>query len=172
MGHAGLITLRIVHIVLGVYWAGTIFFFVTYLEPATRAAGPEGGKVMLQLFARRYLTVLPIVAAVTILAGLWLMWTVSAGFSPTWMRSRLGRTMSFGAACALIAFFIGMGVMRPSAVRIWAIMRALPQIADESTRATRLAEAQVFRVRAALSARIVGVFLLLAVASMAMARYL
>ena len=41
-----LIAARIVHIGLGVFWAGTIFFFVFLLEPSVRSVGPQGGLVM------------------------------------------------------------------------------------------------------------------------------
>jgi hypothetical protein len=169
--HTAIVALRVLHIVLGVYWAGTIFFFVTYLEPSIRATGPDGGKVMMQMFARRYLTVLPLAAAGNVLAGIALMWILSDGFAPTWMGSRLGIVLSTGGLFALIAFAIGMGVMRTSAMHIWAIMRSMPQVTDEATRAARMAEAQHHRQRAATSARVVSVLLLLAVAAMAVARY-
>jgi hypothetical protein len=169
---SSLIFLRLIHIVLGVAWAGTIFFFVTYLEPSVRAVGPDGGKVMLQLFSRRYLNVLPAVAGLTILSGLAMLWITSNGFDPVWMRSRMGIGLSIGAACALIAFGIGMAVMRRAAVRLWAIMRAMPQINDESERAARMAEAQSLRDRARTSARWVAALLLIAVGAMAVSRYL
>jgi len=164
--------LRLVHIVFGVFWAGTIFFFVSFLEPSIRAVGPDGGKVMLQLFSRRFLTVLPATAGLSILSGLALLWINSVGFDPRYMGSRLGIGLSIGAACALIAFAIGMLVMRPAAARIWTIMRTLPQISDDSERAARIAEADGLRARTRLSARWVAAFLFGAVAAMAVARYL
>ena len=62
-----MILLRIVHIGFGVFWAGTIFFFVLLLEPSLRGAGPAAGPVMGGLIARGYLTILPAAAALTIL---------------------------------------------------------------------------------------------------------
>ena len=167
-----LIVLRLVHIVCGVFWAGTIFFFVSYLEPAVRAAGPDGGKVMMQLFARRYLTALPAIAGLAILSGSWLLWITSAGFSSTWMKSPIGRGITIGASSALIAFVIGVAFMRPAAVRVWAIARELPQVQDEGRRAALMAEAGSLRDKARTSARVVAVFLFIAVAAMATARYL
>ena len=61
-----LIVLRLLHITLGVAWAGTIFFVVLYLEPSVRAAGPAGGAVMKGLQERRLMVVLPIVAFLTL----------------------------------------------------------------------------------------------------------
>jgi len=36
----GLITLRVLHIVSGVFWVGGVFFFTLILEPRLRALGP------------------------------------------------------------------------------------------------------------------------------------
>jgi hypothetical protein len=79
--------LRLVHIGGGVYWAGTIFFFVSILQPAVQDLGPDGGKVMVKLFERGYLTILPIIATLTIVSGFWLLWLFSAGFNATYMGS-------------------------------------------------------------------------------------
>ena len=82
--------LRLIHILCGVYWAGTVFFFVTFLEPTIRSLGPDGGKVMIRLFERGYLKLLPIFAVVTVLSGLWLLWILSSGFDASYMRT-IGR---------------------------------------------------------------------------------
>src|SRR5262245_3451070 len=92
-----MITLRLLHIVFGVFWAGAIFFFVSFLEPSIRESMPEGGKVTQALIRRGYLNALPGIAAVTILAGFALMWKVSGHFSPGWFSSGTGRALSLGA---------------------------------------------------------------------------
>ena len=166
-----IILLRILHIVLGVYWVGTIFFFVTYLEPSLRAVGPDAGKVMMQIFVRRYLTILPLIAVLTVLAGLGLIWKVSNGFDPSWMGSHMGITLSAGGASAIIALGIGIGVTRRAGVRMWAIMRQMPQVTSDTERAALMAEAGVLRNRSAVSSRWIAVLLLIAVLCMAVARY-
>jgi hypothetical protein len=167
-----MVVLRLIHIGTGVFWAGTLFFMASFLEPSVRAAGPEGGKVMMQLFARGFLNKLPITAVLSILSGAWLLWIASAGFDPAWMGSRAGIALSTGALTALIGFTIGVAVMRPAALRVYAIMQAMPAITDESTRAARAAEAQVHRQRAATAGRAVAGLLGITVAAMATARYL
>jgi hypothetical protein len=166
-----IIGLRILHIVLGVYWAGTIFFFVTYLEPSLRAVGPDAGKVMAQLFTRRYLTILPLAAVLTVLAGLTLIWKVSNHFDPAWMRSGMGITLSIGGASAIIGLGLGIGVTRRAGVRMWAIMRQMPAVTSDTERAALMAEAGVLRVRSAVSSRWIAVLLVIAVCCMAIARY-
>jgi len=164
--------LRLVHILGGVYWAGTMFFFVTFLEPTLRSLGPDGGKVMIRLFERGYMKILPIVAVVTVLAGLWLLCILSAGFQPAYMRSPLGMGFSSGGVLAIIALIIGLVVMRPVGARIWAIARQLPQESNEASRNALMAEMGQLRERTVLAARAIFGLLVAAVALMAVSRYL
>lgn len=167
-----LVVLRMVHIIGGVYWAGTIFFFVTFLEPAIRSLGPDGGKVMVRFFERGYLTLLPVIATLTLLSGLWLLWLVSDGFDSRYMGSRIGIGLSTGGFFAILAFVVGMTVMRPAGARIWAIARTLPNENDEAARAALMAELGRLRDRTGLAARTVFGLLVAAVVLMAVARYL
>lgn len=58
------IFLRLVHITLGVFWAGTIFFVVLFLAPSVRAVGPDGARAMKALQQRHFMNVMPLVASV------------------------------------------------------------------------------------------------------------
>jgi uncharacterized membrane protein len=163
--------LRLVHIFGGVYWAGTVFFFVTFLEPSIRSLGPDGGKVMIRLFERGYLKLVPAVAIMTVLSGLWLLWILSSGFSPEYMGSSIGMALSTGATFAIIALIVGITFMRPAANRIWAIARRLPEEKDETTRKELMSEMDRARARVGLGGRIVFALLIGAVGLMAVARY-
>lgn len=163
--------LRLVHILSGVYWAGTIFFFVTFLEPSLRSLGPDGGKVMIRFFERGYLKLVPSFAFVTVLSGLWLLWIVSGGFDAAWMGSGSGIALSTGGALAIIAFVIGMVILRPAAARSWAVARQLAQEADEAARNALMAEMGRLRNRNLWSGRLVFSLLVVAVGLMATARY-
>lgn len=163
--------LRLVHILSGVYWAGTIFFFVTFLEPSLRSLGPDGGKVMIRFFERGYLKLIPAFAFTTVLSGLWLLWIVSGGFDAAWMGSGSGIALSTGGALAIIAFVIGMVILRPAAARSWAVARQLAQEADENARNLLMAEMGRLRNRNLRSGRVVFSLLVVAVGLMATARY-
>ena len=167
-----LVVLRLTHIIGGVYWAGTMFFFVTFLEPSLRSLGPDGGKVMVRFFERGYLNLLPSVALVTMLAGIWMLWIVSKGFSATYMGSPLGIALSTGGLFAIIGFVVGMTVMRPAAGRIWEVSKQIPQAASDEARNALMAEMGKLRARSVLGARTVFALLVVAVALMAVARYL
>jgi hypothetical protein len=45
----GLIVLRLIHIVVGAFWVGSLVFIAAFLIPAVRATGPAGGPVMRHL---------------------------------------------------------------------------------------------------------------------------
>ena len=170
--HAAVIALRLVHIVLGVYWVGAILFFVTFLQPSVRDAGPDGMKVVQQIVRRGYLNVLPVIAGLTMLAGLFLYWQDANAMDGMWMSSGLGRGLTVGAVAAIVGFLVGFFVMRRSTVRAMALGQALSQVAEGPERQTRMAEIDRLRRRAAMSSHWVAGLLLIAVAAMAVARYL
>ncbi len=81
-----LYALRILHIVVGVFWVGTVVFMAAFLSPSVRAAGPAGGAVLQQLMGVRRLPLWIMGAmAVTLLSGLGLYWRDSAGFQSAWL---------------------------------------------------------------------------------------
>jgi hypothetical protein len=165
-----MILLRILHIGLGVFWAGTMFFFVAWFEPSVRAIGPAGGLLMAQLKQRGYLSWMPAIAALTILSGLALYWLVGRG-NPTWMSSRFAMTLGLGAASAIAAFVLGVSVMRPAALRVMALGAAAMQAPEGAERASLLAQMDPLRDRLRTVGRWIAVLLALTVLAMAAARY-
>jgi len=163
--------LRLIHILCGVFWAGTLMFFAVLLEPSIRECGPEGGKVMTALIRRNYLNLLPAVALLNILAGVEMMRRVSGSFSAEWFRTGTGKTLSLGALLAMTAFTIGVSVMRPAALRIVAIMAGIAQSPASPEKDAQLARVQALRVRAMVALRWVASLLALATIAMAVARY-
>ena len=166
-----LVLFRLLHILGGVIWVGMVFFTVIFLGPAVQDAGPEGGKVMGALQKRGVMNVIPAVALATVLSGLWLYWRASLGFDPAWVHSRLGMTLSLGGFAAIVAYVIGLTVMRPSMLAAMRIMQSLGGAA-EAERAQGMAEAQRLRTRGRKAGLAVLWLLLLSTAAMAVARYL
>jgi uncharacterized membrane protein len=164
-----LLTMRLLHILAGVVWVGTVVFTSVFLLPAARNAGPEGAKIIGAL-GRRVSIVLPYVAWVNILAGLWLFWRLSGGFQPAFMRSGTGVTFSLGGAAAIAALAIGIVVARPAMMQSGALVERAAQ-APAAEREALQAEAQRLRVRGGAAAQVVTLLLVLAVAAMALARY-
>jgi uncharacterized membrane protein len=166
-----MILMRLLHVGLGVFWAGALFFMAWFLIPSVREAGPDGAKVVQALQRRGFMTLVPISAIITILSGLVLMWRVSAGFQPEWSRSPTGMALGIGAVAAIIGFGIGIGVMRPATMKAGALAETLGKL-EAGARDARMAEVQALRMRSAKAAQWVAGLLTIAVVTMAVARYL
>lgn len=165
-----LLLMRLLHILSGIFWAGTMIFTARFLFPAIQDAGPDGAKVVAALTKRGFMTVMPIVALITILSGLWLYWRVSGGFQTGFMQSGMGRTLGIGALCAITAFVIGIVVARPAMMRATALAQNAAQ-ANPAERDGMLAQAQALRARSNAATQLVVLLIGLAAAAMAVARY-
>ncbi len=167
-----IVTLRLLHIVLGVFWAGTLIFVAMYLVPSVREAGPDGMKVMAAIQRRRFLDVMPAVATVTILSGLWLYWRISGGFNLAWMMTPMGLALGIGGLLSITAFIIGVGVMRPATLRAGALAREMSSAPEGPDRDAQQRQVQQLRMRSVKAGRVVALLLLATTALMAVARYL
>lgn len=163
-----MVVLRLTHIVLGVFWAGTIFFMVTFVQPVLGESGPEAGRFMQRLRKRGFFEIVPLAAFLTILSGVLMLWQLSGGFSSEWMGTPTGVSLSLGGTAAIVAFVIGMAVMRPSALKLLDTAAAL---GPEGPTADQQRQMEALRRRGGLAAQSVAVLLLVAVAAMAIARY-
>jgi hypothetical protein len=153
-----MLVLRLIHVGGGAMWVGMMAFMVFFLTPAIAEAGPaEGGKLMAALQRQRIMIIMPVIALLTIGSGVWLMLRAYGG-PGNLAASRMGMALNVGALAAIVAFLIGIIFMRP------AMMRA--------TVTTDPAEAQRLRARGAMLGRLVARLLMLALAAMAVARYL
>ena len=86
-----IITLRLIHILAGAFWAGSAIFTAAFLIPSIRALGPAGGPVMQQIAQVRKLPVYFFGAGtLTVLSGIGLYSRASGGFTNQWMRSGPG----------------------------------------------------------------------------------
>ena len=152
-----MIVLRLVHVGGGAMWVGMMAFMTFYLTPALNEVGPDAGKVMQALQKRKIMIVMPVIAILTIISGIWMFLRLAAGPS-NFAASRTGMALSIGALSAIIAFLIGIVFMRPL------MMKAMT--------ATDPAEAQRLRARGAMLSQWVARLLMLALGAMAVARYL
>ncbi len=114
-----LLILRLLHIGCGIFWAGGAIFLALFVDPAMKASGPEGIKVMQQLVkTNRFPVVMMFLAIITVVAGVLLIWKVSAGLQSEWLSSKNGIVLTSGGVLAIIAFLIGFSINRPSGMKI------------------------------------------------------
>jgi uncharacterized membrane protein len=166
-----LLVLRLVHIVLGVFWVGAAVFLAFLLVPALRATGPSGGAVMQRLTEMKMHLWLMAASILTVLSGFGLYWHDSAGFtSKAWLASGPGRTFGLGAILALVGIAIGMAVNSPAARQLGVLM-ATVQAAGRPPSPNEVAIVQRLQDRLAKGGTATAVLLILAAAAMAAARY-
>lgn len=166
------IVLRLVHVVCGAVWVGMVTFATFFLQPAVQEVGPDGGKVMGAIQRRGLMTVVPLLAVATLVSGLWLYLRAAAGQHAVYARSPMGMAFGLGGLAAIVAFIIGMAVLRPSMLKAAALGQSLGPSTGAEERQRLMAEAQRLRARAATAGRATAYLLFLSVAAMAVARYL
>lgn len=166
----GLIVARIIHVVLGVAWVGSMFFLSTFLIPSLGDVGPDGSKVVVALARRKLMVFLPIAGIVTILSGLYLYWRVSSGFAPEYMRSGAGQTYGIGAALAIIALVLGVTITRPAMIKSMQLAQSAMS-ASPTEREAIMAQAQALRARSASVGRLILALLMGATLAMSIGRY-
>ena len=166
-----LYALRILHIVVGVFWVGTVVFMAAFLTPSVRAAGPGGGAVLQQLMGVRRLPLWIMGAmVVTLLSGLGLYWRDSAGFQSAWLASGAGKTFGLGAAVAIGASVLGVAVNMPAGRRLAEIIGRL-QSAGRPPTPEEQATLAALQARLGRASVVAAVLLVIATLLMAIARY-
>ena len=157
-----MLALRIVHILFGLFWAGTAIVLAAFVIPAARANGPTGGRLLRELMQRRRLSAsLAAAGALTILSGATMYWRIATDMHDAWVRSRPGLVLGFGGLTALIAFALGAVVAAPTARKLEALARDAPRATMERLQS-----------RLARVAWAIAVLLLITATCMAVARYL
>jgi uncharacterized membrane protein len=168
--HVELLLLRLIHVLGGVFWVGSLTLTTFFLLPALKEAGPAAGPVMIQLQKRKLFVVLPVVALLTLLAGLRLMAIVSGGFSRDYFATRMGKAYALAGIMAIVAFLIGGIVARPAAARVANLSQ---MAASDGASKERIAkEIAAMQRRTAQSSMAAAVLVLLSAVGMALARYL
>jgi uncharacterized membrane protein len=165
-----LLALRLVHVLGGIFWVGSALFMALFLFPALASAGPAAGQVMGAMQRRRIFTILPAVAALTLLSGVRLMQLTSDGFSAAYFNSPSGRVFAWGGTFAIAAFVIGMVFARPTGLKLGKL-GALPPSVDVAEQQRRDEERGRLQRLVMVFGVVNLVLLLLAAAAMAMARY-
>ena len=167
---AGMITARLIHVVGGALWVGAMVFVTAFLAPAIRDAGPDGAKVMGGIARRRFMQIVPAVAILTLLSGIYLYWRVSAGFDYNYLKSGPGHAYAMGGILAIVAFVIGLTITRPAMMKSMSLAQSAASASPEE-RDAMMAQAQALRARSAKAGVIVAWLLVMAVIAMAVGRY-
>lgn len=166
-----MVVLRFVHVVGGVFWAGGGIYATLFITPAIIAAGPAAGPMVTEMQRRKLFTVVPIVAVLTMLSGIRLLWIVSGGFSGSYFATTQGLTYAVAGAASIVGFVLALVVSRPAGIRLAQLAATLEQL-DGTARTAALSTMDTLKRRSAMASAAAIWLLTVAVGGMAVARYL
>ena len=169
---APMVFLRVVHIVTGVIWVGSLFVVVVFVQPTAAALGPTGAPFMSELRRRRFVDVVFIDAVFTVLAGAllyWHDWHVFPSFGD-WLGSSFGTWLTVGALLAISGLVVAATLTRPTIGRLVALGK---QVAESGATPSPEMTARVgtLQRRLVVAERVSFSLVVLAVVAMASARY-
>ena len=167
-----IILLRLIHVLGGLFWVGSGLFSTLYLAPAMAEAGPAAGAIMASMQRRKMFVVMPVVALLTILSGLRLMWLTSAGFAGAYFRTSGGAMFAGAGGAAIIAFILGLAVVRPTMIRVATLADLMRNTQDAQQQSQLAGEMKRLQARAGTLQAAATVLIVLAAAGMAVARYM
>jgi uncharacterized membrane protein len=164
---------RIVHVLAGIAWGGSVYLLVVYVQPSAAAIAPAGTPFMMELLGkRRVVTGLIGLGSATVIGGLFLYWHDWHLFDSfgDYIGSRFGAAITVGAVAAILALAFGIFGTRPNVERLIALVRQAgeaggptPEVAQQIARTQRL-----LKIFARISLGLIAV----AALAMAIARYL
>ena len=132
------LSLKLLHVLAGVFWVGAAVFVAGWLLPAARAVGPAGGPVLRQIgVARRLPVAFNIAAILTLISGLLLYWRASAGLQASPTATPYGIALLVGAVSGVLAFVWGVFVQGPNGQRLAALAAKAASVAGSPVSSIR-----------------------------------
>ncbi|HAV78472.1 MAG TPA: hypothetical protein DCX53_14080 [Anaerolineae bacterium] len=103
------LTLRLIHIVGGIFWVGSALLMNVFIAPTLRATGDSGKQFASHLMTRtRFTNAMTISVYATVIAGFWLYGIDSNWFQSPWMSSGAGVGYGIGAAFGIVGMVAGI----------------------------------------------------------------
>jgi uncharacterized membrane protein len=165
------IVLRLIHILSGAFWFGSVVTNFVFVQPAILALGPEGQRVILHVIRyRRFLDAVLGAALLTGIAGGILYLRDSGGLQLSFVFGASGIGFTVGGVAGLLALLGFIFIGYPTTKRVVAIGS---QLEAERRPPTPEEQARLARSQAVLKPLGVVVLVLvgIAAAAMATARY-
>jgi uncharacterized membrane protein len=167
-----MIALRLLHILTGVFWAGAMFFAVSFLFGSIRDAGPAGNAVARQLIGvRQYPKKIFIIALLAVLSGFALYYQNISMSDGAFARSRAGMVYGLGGVAAVLTLVAGMVIMTPTSAKLGKLGAAIQASGGPPT-PEQAAEMARLQAKMTMGSRIAATLLLFVVVTMAIARYM
>lgn len=163
--------LQFIHVIAGIFWVGTVWYFALFFLPRVKSFGQDAGRIMQIMSAQPFPTYMTTASLSVAGSGIIMYWYRSAGFSAAWILTAPGIVLTLGALLGILVVVEGLVISRPAAVR-------MAQLGQETATAGGPPSAAVIQEMQALSAKLergvyrTAVVVLLTVIGMAIFRYL
>jgi uncharacterized membrane protein len=165
-----MISMRIIHIFSGVFWAGTSFFMLSFVAPSVIATGAEGQKFMQQLaFRTRFTTAMMAVAILSVLSGLVMYWEIFE-FRLNALSTGYGLMLTLGAIAGFIGFLTGYFMQNRTTGKMKGLSNSIAASGGPPT-PEQQAEMKSLSGTVSRGSQITSVFLALALLGMSIAQY-
>lgn len=167
-----MIVLRVLHILLGIFWAGGAFFAAMFLVPSVKAAGPAGGPVMKQLMeVRKFPMYAMAFGLVTVISGLWMYFLNNSVSGGSFARSHAGMAYGLGAVAAILTMVVGGVVMGPTSAKMAKLGGEIAAKGGPPS-PEQAQMMKTYQDKLAFGSRLASGLLLVTVITMALGRYL
>lgn len=160
--------LRLVHILGGMYWFGSVLAMYYFITPTVAATGDAGQQFMRHLGGKSGFSTSILIAALSAaVAGASLYWIDSEGLRSGWVQSSTGITFGLGGFFGAIALTLGIVVNRTLA----ALGKLGMQIQGKPS-PEQMAKIQALQKRAGMATQYTCYMLIISATLMALARYI
>lgn len=163
-----MIVLRLLHIIPGAFWVGAALFMAFILEPVARKAGPQVEGPLFSALGRRMGPIMTANGLLTIVIGLVLIARTPGRAFDQLFTNAWGTAIGIGLITAVIAFAAGVmtGVAAAGMSKLAAGLKpGTPPSAETKAGMEKL------KTRLRMLSRINAVMVVIAVGTMAVARY-
>ena len=163
---------RLVHVLLGALWFGSIALLVLFVMPAISQSGPAGGQVMGSMMRRGFGPFMPVIGGTTVVTGIVLYWRFTSGFDSSLVHSHAGLAFGIGGLLGIASLVIGgsmVGRGTDTLMRMGDELARMPDGPDKSAFVQRMT---ALRQRTASAARVLLVLVTITIALMTMAHYI
>lgn len=100
--------LRVIHVSAGIFWGGGSLMMHFFFGPTVKATNQTGQQFAGHMILKtRFVQVMTIMAALTVIAGASLFWLDSNGLTSAWMKSNAGIGFAVGGVFGFVAFVYG-----------------------------------------------------------------
>jgi uncharacterized membrane protein len=169
-GHVLTLTLRLIHILAGIFWVGTVFLIAGFLVPTVRATGREGGAFVQHLMQKRRLQIfLTVAMLLTVLSGIMMYARQASATHGAWAGTAPGIAYGVGAVAAILGGVVGAAIGGAAGRRLATLGSTIGAGGPSAEQQREMGRLQA---RMGLGTSLAAGFLAIAAGAMAIARYL